>query len=127
MEKKRLILLNRLKAELDFVTRGGYRRSAKSPWRAPYIFEESPICPNFQDRTRQHRCQDCWLMEFVPVHLHHEQVPCRYVRLGNGTTVDSLYRCGTGVETEEALTKWLRIRIQELESELSKLPLLLPA
>jgi hypothetical protein len=118
MENNRQTLLNLLKSELEFVKSGGYRRSASSPWRAPYVFEESPTCPNFFDRTRQHRCQDCWLMQFVPCDYRHEQVPCRFVQLGNGITVDSLYRCGTPGETEERLTRWLQDTIHEIEREL---------
>jgi hypothetical protein len=119
MENNRPNLLSLLKSELEFVKHGGYRRNARSPWRAPYIFEESQSCSNFFDRTRQHQCRDCWLMEFVPATLREEQVPCRYVELGNGTTVDSLYRCGTVTETEEMLTQWLQTRICELETELA--------
>jgi hypothetical protein len=122
MENSRQTLLNLLKCELEFVKAGGYRRSAHSPWRAPYIFEESPNCPNFFDRTRQHLCHDCWLMRFVPLDYRDEQIPCRFVQLGNGITVDSLYRCGTPAETEEMLLEWLRVRIHELETELQFAP-----
>ena len=59
-------------------------------------------------------------MEFVPPALRDEQVPCRFVDLGGGVTVDSLYRCGTPAETEEILTKWLQARIREIEFELSQ-------
>lgn len=122
MEQNRQNLLNRLRAELEFVKSGGYRRSPRSPWRAPYIFEESPSCPNFTDRTRPHACQDCWLMEFVRPELREEQAPCRFVELADGITVDSLYRFGTPAETEEILTKWLQARIYELEIELRDRP-----
>lgn len=118
MENNRPNLLNLLKSELEFVKSGGYRRSPRSPWRAPYIFEESPNCPNFSDRTRQHLCRECWLMQFVPLDYQDEQVPCRFVQLGNGVTVDSLYRCGTSAETEEELRNWLHQRIRELEEQL---------
>jgi len=117
MENRRLMLLNRLKTELEFVNSGGYRRSVRSPWRAPYIFEESPSCPNFSDRTRQHRCVDCWLMDFVAPDRRTDQVPCRFVELTHQrATVDSFYRCGTFLETEEALRAWLHERIRELET-----------
>jgi hypothetical protein len=58
-------------------------------------------------------------MQFVPGDLRDEEIPCRFVQLGNGATVDSLYRCGTVLETEEALGNWLRQRIQELKAELA--------
>ena len=67
-------------------------------------------------------------MQFVAPELREEQVPCRFVDLtGNGVTVDSLYRCGTPAESEEALRTWLQRRIHDLESQLSEvkqLPLL---
>jgi hypothetical protein len=60
-------------------------------------------------------------MQFVAPDLREEQVPCRFVDLtGNGLTVDSLYRCGTPSESEEALRSWLHQRIHELELELSE-------
>jgi hypothetical protein len=120
-------VLSLLKAELQFVEKGGYRRSERSPWRPPYVFEESPSCPNFSDRSRSHRCEDCWLIEFVPPDLRDEQVPCRFVQLtADGVTIDSLYRYGTPAETEEILGRWLRDRIRELEegiSDAAKFPL----
>lgn len=57
-------------------------------------------------------------MEFVPADLRDEQVPCRFVRLGNGLSVDALYRCGTSAEMEGVLTGWLERRIHEIEFEL---------
>lgn len=120
MEKNLHIVLNLLKRELEFLEDGGYKRSPERPWHAPYIFEESPSCPNHLDRTRQTRCQDCWLMEFVPNDLHQEQTPCRFVSLTPGLTVDTLYRSGTSAETQEALRSWLPQRIREIESEISE-------
>jgi hypothetical protein len=119
MEKNLHIVLNLLKRELEFLERGGYKRSPASPWRAPYMFEESPSCPNHLDRTRQTRCEDCWLMQFVPNDLHSEQIPCRFVPLTpDGLTVDTLYRCATRAESEEALRAWLRQHIREIEREI---------
>jgi hypothetical protein len=114
-------LLKRLKTELEFLERAGYKDSSRSPWRAPYIFEESPSCPNFSEPSRPHLCEECWLIEFVPPDLRNEQIPCRFIQLtASGATVDSLYRYGTVPETEEALRKWLHERIHELESELAE-------
>ena len=59
-------------------------------------------------------------MEFVPASLREEQVPCRYVELGNGVTVDSLYRCGTVSETEQLLVQWLQTRIRDLETDVAR-------
>ena len=58
-------------------------------------------------------------MQYVAPELHEEQIPCRFVDLtGNGVTVDSLYRCGTPAESEEALRSWLHQRIHEVEAEM---------
>jgi hypothetical protein len=38
-----------------------------------------------------------------------------------GQTIDYFYRCGTQVETEEALTGWLRGEITRIEQQLAKL------
>ena len=111
-------VLELLQKELAFLDNGGYKHSSRSPWRAAYIFEDSPSCPNFSDRARTHLCEDCWLMEFVSPELRSEQVPCRFVELtANALTVDSLYRCGTPAESEESLRHWLHHRIRELEDQ----------
>lgn len=116
-------VLQLLKAELQFVESGGYRRSERSPWRPPYVFEESPSCPNYSDRSRPHLCTDCWLMQFVPPDLRDEQVPCRFVQLTpEGVTIDSLYRYGSTAETEDLLSDWLQRRIREIENELTDGP-----
>jgi hypothetical protein len=119
-KKSRENLLELLNAELQFVERGGYRRSERSPWRPPYVFEESPSCPNYCDRSRPHLCTDCWLMQFVAPDQRDEQVPCRFVQLTpEGITIDSLYRYGSTAETEQTLSRWLRERIREIEGELA--------
>src|SRR6266480_1172063 len=121
MGNNRQTVLQLLKSELELLDKGGYTHHPRSSWRAPYIFEDSPSCPNSSDRARPHLCEECWLMQFVAPDLREEQVPCRFVDLsGNGVTVDSLYRCGTPLESEEALRNWLELRIHELESELSE-------
>lgn len=119
MDEARVTVLKLLKKELTFLDSGGYKHSRRSPWRAGYIFEESPSCPNFSDPARSHLCEGCWLMEFVPSELRTEQVPCRFVELAsNGVSVDSLYRCGTQTECEETLRHWLHERIREVEEQI---------
>lgn len=119
MNENHARVLQLLKKELAFLESGGYKHSPRSPWRAAYIFEESPSCPNFSDRARPHLCEDCWLTEFVGPELRAEQVPCRFVELAaNGVTVDSLYRYATPTESEEALRSWLQQRIREAEGQI---------
>jgi hypothetical protein len=111
-------ILEILKFELDFLEDGGYGRSPQAPWRAPAIFEDSPICPNFCDPARPHPCESCLLEQFVPAGQQKESIPCRFIRLTEeGLTVEDLYRTGSQAEMEEALAKWLRAQIQKIERE----------
>src|SRR6476646_4127973 len=111
-------ILDVLRFELSFLQDGGYGRSPQAPWRAPAIFEDSPICPNFCDPARPHPCESCLLEQFVPDGQRKESIPCRFIPLTNdGRTVDDLYRTGSQVEMEEALAKWLRAQIDRIERE----------
>jgi len=111
-------VLEVLKFELSFLLDGGYGRSPHRPWRAPAIFEDSPICLNFCDPARPHPCNSCLLDQFVPQAQRDESVPCRFIQLTkDGQTVEDLYRTGSQAEMEEALAGWLRAQIQRIERE----------
>ncbi len=111
-------ILDVLKFELSFLEDGGYGRSPRTPWRAPSIFEDSPICPNFCDPARPHPCESCLLEQFVPEDRKKESVPCRFITLTkDGQTVEDFYRTGSQIEIEEALARWLRAQIEKIEKE----------
>ena len=111
-------ILDILRFELRFLEDGGYGRSPHAPWRAPAIFEDSPICPNFCDPARPHPCESCRLEQFVPDGQKKESIPCRFIPLTQeGLTVEDLYRTGSQTEMEEALAKWLRAQIERIERE----------
>ena len=111
-------LLDLLNFELRFLEEGGYGRSPRMPWRATRTFQDSPSCLNFDDPVRPHPCSECQLMRFVPQQHRMEDVPCWFIPLSaKGETVDYYSRCGTQVELEDALGKWLRQTIQKLEIE----------
>lgn len=111
-------ILDVLKFELGFLEDGGYGRSPRTPWRAPAIFEDSPVCPNFCDPSHATPCDKCLLEQFVPDQQKKETSPCRFIRLtGEGQTVEDLYRTGSQAEMEEALAKWLRAQIARIERE----------
>ncbi len=118
MSHKNRDILDILRFELRFVDEGGYVRSPHAPWRAPYIFEDSPSCLNFRDSARPHPCSECLLTQFVPPEHRDHDVPCRFVPLDDdGRTIDSLYRTGTQEEMVEALREWLRRQIRRIEAE----------
>ncbi|HVI78048.1 MAG TPA: hypothetical protein VM715_07765 [Candidatus Acidoferrum sp.] len=111
-------ILDVLRFELSFLLDGGYGRSPGNPWRAPAIFEDSPICPNFCDPARPHPCESCLLEQFVPDGQKAESVPCRFIQLTQDKqTVEDLYLTGSQIEMEQALEAWLRAQIERIERE----------
>jgi hypothetical protein len=110
-------ILEVLRFELSFLQDGGYGRSPQAAWRAPAIFEDSPICPNFCDPARPHPCESCLLEQFVPEGRRTEAIPCRFIQLTESQSVDDFYRTGTQADMEEALTVWLRAQIEKIEQE----------
>jgi len=111
-------ILEVLRFELSFLEDGGYGRSPHAPWRAPSIFEDSPVCPNFCDPARPHPCETCLLEQFVPESRRAESIPCRFIQLTEqGQTVEDFYRTSSQVELEEALARWLRAQIEKIEKE----------
>jgi hypothetical protein len=111
-------ILELLRFELNFLLDGGYGRSPRTPWRAPAVFEDSPICPNFCDPARPHPCEHCLLTQFVSEDLRGQSVPCRFIEITkDGQTVEDLYHTASQAEIEEALASWLRAQITKIERE----------
>ncbi|HEV2520921.1 MAG TPA: hypothetical protein VGT24_00955 [Candidatus Acidoferrales bacterium] len=116
-----------LKAELNYVKKGGYGRSPREPWRAQLIFEDSPTCMNYDTREHPDPCTDCLLMQFVPPDKRDLKIPCRHIPLTpEGSTLLQLYRGGTDQEIEEALTRWLERTIDQMELELKEAAVRVP-
>ncbi len=111
-------LVELLRAELAFLEKGGYRGNPRNPWRPNFVFEDSPTCINFQSHAQPKPCAECALMALVPMERRHIKFPCRHIPLTlQGETVCSFYESGTQDELEEALGKWLRQIILDLEAE----------
>jgi hypothetical protein len=111
-------LLDVLKFELNYLEHGGYTRSLRAPWRALFIFEDSPACPNFESQEHRVPCNECALVQLVPFDARAQKIPCRQIPLTpEGETLESIYRTGTQQEIEAAVGAWLRATIQSLETE----------
>src|SRR5437588_12992987 len=96
-------ILEVLRFELNFLLDGGYGMSPRSPWRAPAIVEDSPICPNFCDAARPHPCDSCLQAQFVPEAQRSESVPCRLIaHTTAGQTGEDLFRSGNELDGEGA-------------------------
>ena len=107
-----------LKAELDFIEKGGYGRSVKTPSQPTSVFQDSPSCLNLGDIERSHPCNECLLIDFVPPEERTEDVPCHHIPLDStGRTIDELEWTENQRETEDAVKNWLRSTIKRIEEE----------
>jgi len=105
-----------LRAELDFIEKGGYGRSVKTPWQPTSIFQDSPSCLNFAQSERLHPCEQCLLIDFVPAEARQEDVPCHHIPLTvKGETLDELEWNENQANLEDAMKNWLRGAITKLE------------
>ena len=102
-----------LEAELDFLEKGGYGRSVRTPWLSTSLFQDSPSCFCFPFRDHNTTCA---LMQFVPPEHREEAVPCHHIPLNErGETVTQLEDAGNEGETEDLLKAWLRERIAVIQ------------
>ncbi len=116
MQKDERDLLDVLKFELEFLTKGGYGRSPREAWRPAFIFEDSPSCMNYDCKNDPAPCSDCVLMQLVPPALRFGKIPCRQISLNaKGETLDSMYPYSDQHEIEETLRNWLVVTIAQLE------------
>ena len=108
--------LETLKAELDFIEKGGYGRSVRTPWKPTSIFQGSLSCLNYGYPYRAHPCSECLLDDFVPEGQHATTVPCHHIPLdAEGETVEELELSDNQQLLEEKVKTWLRARIKEIE------------
>lgn len=118
MAKDERDLLELLKTELDFIEKGGYGRSVRTPWKETSAFRDSLTCVNYALPEKAHPCSECHLIDFVPDEKRAERVPCHFIPLTDrGETVEDLEAEGNQARMEEALKDWMRRKIQQLEAE----------
>ena len=109
-------ILDVLRAELNFIEKGGYGKPAGRPWLETSIFRDSPSCLNLGDEARTHPCDECLLIGFVPSEERSEAIPCHHIPLTEaGETVDAI-DCNEQ-ELEAKVKHWLRRTIDRIESE----------
>ena len=111
-------VLEVLKAELDFLEKGGYHPAARAAWRPQLMFQDSPTCLNFDPAQLRKPCSECILMQYVPENLRNKKIPCRCIPLDEkGDTVDDFYSYGTQEELERVVAQWLKNTISRLEHD----------
>ena len=107
-----------LKSELNFIEKGGYGRSVKTPWKPTSMFEDSPVCLNYADSEKPHPCSECLLVDFVPPEDREKAVPCHHIPLNSaGETVDALDWQLDQHRMEEEVESWLCSTINKLEED----------
>jgi hypothetical protein len=106
-------ILDILKSELDFLDKGGYGRSVRTPRLPASIFQDSPSCVCFPFHMHDN---DCALMEFVPPESRSESVPCHFIPLNRaGKTAAMLEAHDDQQRLEEVTKEWLSARIKQIE------------
>lgn len=111
-------ILGILKDELEFIEKGGYGRSVRTPWKPTSALQDSLTCINFGDPFRTRPCDECRLMDFVAPEHRAEEIPCHFIPLTeSGETVEDLELKNNQARLEESLKQWLRKKISELEAE----------
>jgi len=116
MTKDARDMLELLKTELDFIKKGGYGRSVRTPWKPTSPFRDSLTCVNYALPEKAHPCSECHLIDYVPQDKQSEQVPCHFIPLNAaGDTVATLE--DNEPKLEETLQGWMRRKISEIEAE----------
>jgi hypothetical protein len=111
-------ILELLKEELDFIEKGGYGRSVRTPWKSKSAFQDSLTCVNYGYPYRAHPCNECHLLDFVSPEHHGKEVPCHYIPLNeDGETIEDLEAEGNEAKLERKVRGWLCARIKEIEEE----------
>jgi hypothetical protein len=111
-------ILELLKDELDFIEKGGYGRSVRTPWKPTSAFQDSLTCINYGYPYRAHPCNECHLIDFVSPEHQTAEVPCHYIALDeSGETIEDLEAEDNEAKLERKVGNWLRARIKEIEEE----------
>ena len=111
-------VLELLKDELDFIEKGGYGRSVRTPWQSKSTFQDSLSCINYGLPNRAHPCTECHLLDFVSPENRTTEVPCHHIPLNNdGETIEYLEQQDNQSKLEREVSEWLRARIKQIEEE----------
>ena len=111
-------ILEILKDELDFIEKGGYGRSVRTPWQDKSAFQDSLTCINYGYPYRAHPCAECHLLDFVDPEHRTDAVPCHHIPLNaHGDTIEDLEQQENQAKLEREVTAWLRDKIHKIEQE----------
>jgi len=111
-------ILELLKDELDFIEKGGYGRSVRTPWKPKSTFQDSLTCLNYGYPYRAHPSNECHLLDFVSPEHYGTEIPCHYINLNEaGETIEDSEAADNEAKLERKVKKWLRTKISAIEEE----------
>src|SRR6187431_3372530 len=111
-------ILELLKEELDFIEKGGYGRSVRTPWLPKSTFQDSLSCINYGYPYRAHPCNECHLLDFVSPEHRTEEIPCHFIPLNtDGETIEDLELKDDQAKLERKVSEWLRAKIKDIEED----------
>ena len=111
-------ILELLKDELEYIDKGGYGRSVRTPWKPTSVFRDSLTCLNWGYPNRVHPCNECHLLDFVSPEHHASEVPCHHIALNEALeTINGLEAEDNEARLEREVGDWVRARIKEVEEE----------
>jgi hypothetical protein len=118
VDKDNRDILNLLQDELEFIEKGGYGRSVRTPWKPTSTFQDSLTCLNFADSSRPHPCDECHLIDFVSPESRAAEIPCHRIALNDaGETIEDLELADNQSRTEGAVKAWLKREIKRLQQQ----------
>ncbi|HCX28708.1 MAG TPA: hypothetical protein DHU55_02895, partial [Blastocatellia bacterium] len=104
--------------ELDFIEKGGYGRSVRTPWLPKSIFQDSLSCLNYGYPYRAHPCSECRLLDFVAPEHRSDAVPCHHIPLDKaGATIEELESEDNELRMQGLVREWLRTQINQIQTE----------
>jgi hypothetical protein len=111
-------ILELLEEELDFIEKGGYGRSVRTPWQRKSIFQDSLTCINYGYPNRSHPCSVCHLLDFVRPGDGISEIRCHHIPLNEaGETIEDLEAEDNEAILERKVKDWLRARIKGIQEE----------
>ena len=111
-------ILEVLEEELDFIEKGGYGRSVRTPWLEKSVFQDSLSCLNYGYPYRAHPCNQCSLIDFVSPEFQTASVPCHFIPLNDtGATIADLEAIDNQPKLEETLKSWLQAKISTIREQ----------
>jgi hypothetical protein len=114
-------ILELLKDELEFIQKGGYGRSVRTPRQSKSTFQDSLSCINYSDPNHAHPCNECHLVDFVSPEHRAEDVPCHFIPLNtDGETIEDLESQENQAKLEREVSGRLRDRVKEIQEERTK-------